>query len=482
MIGSLKSNYIYNVLNTISGLLFPLITFPYISRIIMADGIGQVQFYTSIINYVVLLTNLGIPLYGIREIARVRDNKRELSKTTLEIVTLNLLFDLIGYFIIFILAFNVSQIEVNIPLFLLLSTSIILTTIGCPWFYSGIEEFKYITIRGIVVKVLCIGFLFLTVHCKEDLMWYGCYSVLGTLGNNILNFIRLKKYIRIRTFHFVDLNIVRHIKPAFQVFILNVITSIYVNLDAVMLGFLQDTASVGYYTASTRLSHLLLGIVTSLGAVLLPRLTNLIKNEQYDVFKSLAEKSYNYILFISCPLCCGLIVLSPSLIHVFCGDAFDPAILTLQILSPIIVAIAVSNLIGIQILYPQGLVKPVILSTCVGASLNCILNFLLIPSFSQNGAAIATIVAEVSVPITQFIIAKSFIPFHLINLHFVKYLVASLIMMAGCFSITVFNFSSIINIILIPFIGTILYFSFMAIFKDDIFMNIYRTLIRKYEK
>ena len=145
MAKSVKINFIFNLINTTSGLLFPLITFSYASRIIMAEGIGQVNFYNSIISYITLFSSIGIPLYGIREIARVRDCKAELSRTTIEILVLNLLLNIIGYAAVAIICITVSRVQANIPLFLLLSVSIALTTIGCSWFYSGIEEFKYIT-------------------------------------------------------------------------------------------------------------------------------------------------------------------------------------------------------------------------------------------------------------------------------------------------------------------------------------------------
>ena len=160
MPSSIKENFIYNMIGTVSGFLFPMITFPYVSRVIMADGLGQVQFYSSIINYVVLLTSLGIPLYATREIARIRDNITDLSRTTTEIIFLNLILNVLGYAVIFIMCFTIDEVKQNIPLFLLLSTSIILTTIGCPWFFSGVEDFKYVTIRGIIIKVLCIIFLY----------------------------------------------------------------------------------------------------------------------------------------------------------------------------------------------------------------------------------------------------------------------------------------------------------------------------------
>ena len=455
------------MIGTVSGFLFPMITFPYVSRIIMAEGMGQVQFYTSIINYVVLLTSLGIPLYATREIARVRDNIVDLTKTTTEIIFLNLILNIVGYAIIFFLCFTIEEVKQNIPLFLLLSTSIILTTIGCPWFFSGVEDFKYVTLRGLIIRILCLIFLFIFVHDKDDLMLYAAYSVFGSIGNNILNFFRLRIYLRLDSLKFYDLKIWRHLKPAFAIFVFNLVTSIYVNLDKVMVGFLKDNESVGYYTAATTISHILLTAVTSLGAVMLPRLSNLVKQGDMNSFYRLARKSYNFIITMSFPICGGLFILSPSLIRLFSGEGFVPAIPTLQIISPIIVAIGISNLIGIQVLYPLGKIKIVTISTLVGAIINFTLNLLLIPKLAQNGAAIATVLAEICVTLAQLSLARKYIPFKFIDNGFIHILFTTIIMMFICHLIINFGWSDISNLILVPIIGALFYGIVMIVMKNE---------------
>jgi hypothetical protein len=470
---SLKSNFVYNALGIISNFLFPLITFPYVSRILMADGIGLVQFYTSIINYVVLLTSIGIPMYGIREVARVRDNIEELSKTVTEIILLNLFLNVIGYIAIFILSITVIEINANFYLFLILSASIILTTIGCPWFYSGIEDFKYITIRGLIVKIICVFLLFILVKTEKDILYYGIYVILGTLGNNILNFIRLKRYI---VFETKDLHPFRHLKPALAIFIFNIITSIYLNLDTVMLGFLRNSASVGYYTAAIKLSHIGLSITTSLGTVMLPRLSNLVKKGEWSTFNRLSEKSYNFLTMISFPMCLGFIIMAPILIHLFSGSNFEPAIKTLQIISPIIIALGISNLIGMQILYPLGKIKLVTISTCIGALVNFTLNLMLIPTLAQNGAAIATVVAEISVTVTQCIIARKYIPFNLINKGLLQCLIASLVMLIVCFFILRKDLPEYVCLFAIPIVGGISYVTVLLLVKNKMMWDMIGTV------
>lgn len=471
--GSVKSNYIFNMINVISGLLFPLITFPYVSRILLASGIGQVQFFTSIIDYVVILTSIGIPMYAIREIARVRDDNEQLSKTTIEILTLNVLLCLFGYLIVGSICFFVPEIQSNIKLFFLLSTSIILTAIGCTWFYSGVEDFKYITIRGLVIKTISLILLFALVRSEKDILWYGAYTVFGVLGNNVLNFIRLKKYIN---FDVGKIQPFRHFIPSIKVFVFNIVASIYVNLDVVMLGFVCGATYVGYYTAANKLAHIGLSIVTSLSVVMIPRLSYLIRKEEYEKFTRLATKAYNLILMLGIPICIGACLYADTLISVFCGDSFAPSVSTLRILSPIIIAIGVSNLIGLQILYPQGKLKLVTFSTCIGAFINVVLNLLLMPIYFQDGAAIATIVAESSVVIVQIIIASKFIPFKILTMPVLKYFLSSFIMALLCVVLNLYISSDILKLIIAPTSGALVYFSILLLFKEEMAIEISKSL------
>lgn len=393
-VNSVKRNFIFNLINTLSGLLFPLITFPYSSRIILAEGIGQVQFFVSIINYISLCTALGIPLYAVREIARVRDNKALCSKITLEILILHSLLTLIGYIIVLILVCLVSKIRVDIPLFLLLSTSLIFSTIGVSWFYQAIEDFRYVTYRAIFVRFLSLIALFVFVKNKSDLYYYASISVAAEVGNGLFNFIRLRKHIDRTLFTFKDLRILRHLKPALKIFALNLIISIYVNLDSVMLGFLSNQIAVGYYAAATKITKSVLGVVQSLGAVLLPRFSNLVSTNQMVEFERLTCDAVNFVMAISLPVTVGLIFFAAPLIHLFCGYNFEPSILTLQIMASIIIFIGVSGILGMQVLYSLGKEKIVLLSTAFGAITNFSLNWVLIPRYAQYGAGVATLVAE----------------------------------------------------------------------------------------
>lgn len=443
----------------------------------MAERIGEVNFFQSIIQYVLLLTSLGIPMYAIREIAKVRDNVALRNKTLLEILILNLILTVLGYFIIFVILMTVSKVQVNIPLFLILSISIILTTIGCDWFYQGVEDFKYITIRGIIVRSLSLILLFWLVKTQQDVLYYAICITVGSLGGNIFNFVRLKKYVKLSDLIANDLKPFRHIKPVLRIFVLNLIVSIYINLNIVMLGFMKNNESVGLFASATKLTQVILTMVTSLGAVLLPRMSNMVSNNQMSEFRVLAQKSLDFIILITLPVAFGLIFLADFLIPIFCGDTYSEAIPTLQILAPIIIFIGISNVLGIQILYPQGHENIVIFSTAIGAVINFLLNLWLIPKYDQNGAAVATFFAEFMVTATMCIIGR-----RLMWIEWKKrywgYIIATVIMMLSVYLIKQINLSFTLDFLISVFAGTVIYVLFLIFSKDPFYIT-FRTILNQ---
>lgn len=410
MAQSVKVNYILNLINTGTQMLFPLITFPYICRVIEADGIGQINFFQSIISYISLFTCLGIPMYAIREIARDRSDVVQMNRTAMEILLLHSMLTLVGYAIVAILCLTVPQIQVNIPLFLILSLTIFFTAIGCEWFYQGIEDFKYITIRGLIIKTVSVVLLFIFVKSKTDLLYYGCYTVFGVLGGNIFNFFRLRKYIHRENIIFSELHIKRHIKPVLKVFSFSVVTSIYLQLNTVLLGFLKNALAVGYFAAATKVMQMLLTMSACLGSVMMPRASHLIAENKNSEFNALIQKSYDFTLAIALPMTVGLIFCAPSLITALCGENFENSILPSQIIAPIILMVAISNVFGIQVLFPKGKINIVTLCCGIGAVVDLVLNLCLIPFFSYIGTSIAYLSAEVATTVSMYFIGKKYIP------------------------------------------------------------------------
>ena len=242
---SLKGNIILNGVNTATSLLFPIITFPYAARVLMPEGIGAVNFLNSVISYIVLLTSLGIPMYAVKEVAKYRDDRLWRGRITIEILLLSLVLCIAGYVAVWLLARFVPQIHSQSALFYVLSLSIVFNTVGVNWFYQAIEDFRFITIRALIIRTLSAAALFIFVKTPCDLLIYGLIIVGSTVGNNIINLIHLRKIIDLKAVRLKALNLKRHVRPALQLFIFNLIVSIYIHLNSVMLGFMSGAGEVG---------------------------------------------------------------------------------------------------------------------------------------------------------------------------------------------------------------------------------------------
>ena len=472
MAQSVKVNYILNLINTGTQMLFPLITFPYVCRVIEADGIGQINFFQSIISYISLFTCLGIPMYAIREIARDRSDVVKMNRTAMEILLLHSMLTLVGYAIVAILCLTVPQIQVNIPLFLILSLTIFFTAIGCEWFYQGIEDFKYITIRGLIIKTVSVVLLFIFVKSKTDLLYYGCYTVFGVLGGNIFNFFRLRKYIHRENIIFSELHIKRHIKPVLKVFSFSVVTSIYLQLNTVLLGFLKNALAVGYFAAATKVMQMLLTMSACLGSVMMPRASHLIAENREDEFNRLIQKSYDFTLAIALPMTIGLIFCAPSLITALCGVKFEHSILPSQIIAPIILMVAISNVFGIQVLFPKGKINVVTLCCGIGAVADLILNLCLIPFFSYIGTSIAYLGAEVATTVSMYFIGRKYIPIIYFKKSHLTYALGCIVMALALYGISLLQLPTLTILLLQGCSGVLAYFIILCICKDEMLVQI----------
>lgn len=470
---SVKTNYILNLINTGAQIIFPLLTFPYASRIMEPDGIGTTNFFSSIISYITIFTCLGIPTYAVREIARHRNDTFNTNKITIEIILLHFLLTLIGYLVVALLCVSIADVKNNIHLFLILSSSILFTTLGCEWFYLGIEDFTYVTIRGIIVKLLSIIFLFLFVKTKDDIILYGVYTVFVTVGGNIFNFLRLKKYINIKDINIKTINIKRHIKPTLSVFTFTLINSFFQLLNPLILGFSRNATEVGYFTTSTKLLDILLKFSYCLGVVMMPRIANLIAENKIDEFRKLSLKAYNYTLATNIPLSICLFMLSPYLINILAGNLFLPSIESTQIISPIILMVGICNVIGYQILYPIGKLKIVIFSIGVGVVVDIILNLLFISTMGYIGTSIAFLCSEISCTFTMILLGKKYLPLKLRNSSTITYIYAGIIMVVIMFAIKyIIQTNDILMATLMGSIGIICYASILIIKKEEFAISI----------
>lgn len=419
---SLRINFLMNALLTMSSFIFPLITFPYISRILLPVGSGKISFATSFVQYFNMFAQLGIPVYGIRICAQVRDNRKELTRTAHELLFLNILMGLISYIILGVLIVTVPRLRQERTLYIIISFTIVLTAIGMNWLYQALEQYTYITIRSIIFKIIAILAMFLLVHEQEDYVIYGAISIFAASASNICNFINIHKYIDLK---FVGkYNIRRHIKPVLVFFAMSCATTIYTNLDTVMLGFMKTDEDVGYYNTAVKIKSILVSLVTSLGAVLLPRASYFIKQGNMSEFKRINKKALNFVLLVSCPLTVYFIMFAKAGIFFLSGKEFGGSILPMQIIMPTLIFIGVSNILGIQMLIPLGKEKIVLYSEIAGAAVDLIINALLIPRYASAGAAIGTVAAELVVVCFQAFALRNDIGQYFKGISYIKILIA----------------------------------------------------------
>lgn len=396
---SLTVNFIMNILLTISSFIFPLVTFPYVSRILLPSGTGKVSFATSVVTYFSIFAQLGIPTYGIRACARVRDNREELTSTVHELFLINLIMSCFSYIVFFLVVCMTPRLCQERLLFVIISTTIFFNLIGMEWLYKALEQYTYITIRSVLFKLLAFIAMFLFVHEQNDYIYYGAITIFAASASGILNFLNVHKLINRKSSH--PYNLHKHMKPVFVFFAMSCATTVYTNLDTVMLGFMKSDAEVGLYNAAVKVKMVLLGIVTSLGTVLLPRVSYYLENNMVEEFRKIASKAIHFVFLFAGALCIYFVIFAEESILFLSGPAYTGAVLPMQIIMPTLILVGLTNIMGIQMLVPMGKEICVLYSEITGAVLDLILNMILIPFYGATGAAVGTLAAEAAVWLVQ---------------------------------------------------------------------------------
>jgi O-antigen/teichoic acid export membrane protein len=396
-----------NAILTMTQFIFPIITFPYISRILLPLGTGKVSFAVSVISYFAMFAQLGIPIYGIRACASVRDDKDELSKTVHELLILNIVMSIIVYLFLFTGLAIIPRFRSEKVLFIILSTTILFNTIGMEWLYKALEKYTFITVRSVGFKLIAMIAMFLFVQKEDDYIAYGIILIFAASASNVFNFFYVYKLIRLKPF--LKYNLKQHLKPILIFFTMSCATTIYTNLDTVMLGFMKSDEDVGYYIAAVKIKTIFVSLVTSLGTVLLPRASYYVKHGFNDEFYRIARKAINFVIIFATPISLYFMLFAKEGIIFLSGNAYEGSILPMQIIMPTLLLIGFTNIMGMQILVPLGRERVVLYSVVAGAVIDLGINFFLIPKFSSAGAAIGTLAAEAFVWIIQYIALRGII-------------------------------------------------------------------------
>lgn len=381
-------NAVFHVLYQLLNVLFPLITSIYVSRIILPEGIGRVSYAQNIASYFITLAPLGVASYGVRVIAQSHNNIKNLENKFSELFCINFLSTLffsVIYYIIIIFIFNY-----DIELYYICGLQIILNFFNVDWFYQGLEEYKYITIRSFIIKVISLIAVFVFVQNTNDYLKYAFISVCAVAGNYIFNIIYLRRYVRL---NLKKLNLKQHLVPEFILALNILLINLYSKTDITMLGSMKNNTITGYYSNAFKIVNIVIMMSIAITDVFLPRLSYYY-NFDKKRYTQLLNKGIQIIIFIVFPTVVGLDIIAPELIPLLFGQAFKPASETVIILSPLIVIKGIGNLVCYQVLISTGNEKKQTFPYLISALLNVFLNFMLIPSMSQNGAAIASVLSE----------------------------------------------------------------------------------------
>lgn len=472
---SVAKNYIYNVLYEILAIIIPLITTPYLSRVLGAEKIGIYSYTISITTYFILFGSLGISMYGKREIAYVQDNKSKRSIIFWEIFLLKCI-TLSLSMIIFYFSFCING-TYNIYYKILL-LEIIGNIIDISWYFQGLEEFKKTVIRNTIVKVISVVSIFLFVKTQNDLFKYFLIYVCSTLFGNLTLWFYMPKYSE--KIHLNKLDIKKHIKPTIMLFIPQIATQIYTVLDKTMIGtIVLDKSEVGYYEQAQKIVKLLMTLATSLGTVMMPRIASTYAKGDKDKVKQYMNKSFAFIMMLAFPLMLGLISISPKFVPIFYGKGFEKVTPLLCIISPIIVAIGLSNVIGTQYLLPTKQQTKYTISVVIGAIVNFILNIIFINKWASLGASLATVLAEITVTTTQFILVRKEIRIIDVLKISYKYVIASIIMFITSIIIGILIKNYLISVITQVIISSIIYFSLLLLMKDKTIISFVHVIQKK---
>ncbi len=479
---SIKKNFIMNAILTVSTVIFPLITIPYISRVLGPAGKGRVSTATSVIAYFVMLAQLGIPTYGIRACARVREDKEQLTRTAHELLMINLIMSAVSYVLLAaaLLFVPIPQLQENRFLYVIISMTILLSSIGMEWLYKALEQYTYITIRSIVFKLIAVVAMFLLVRAESDYLVYGAITIFASSASNILNLVNAHKYIGFRPVGHYDLR--RHLKLVAVFFAMACATTIYTHLDTVMLGFMLTDADVGYYDTAVKIKVILVSVVTSLGAVLLPRSSYYVEQGNTGAFRKITLKALNFVTLLAVPLSVFFILFAKESILVLAGNRYYEAITPMQVIMPTLFLIGITNILGIQILVPTGREKTVLYSEITGALIDVVINVLLIPRMRSTGAAVGTLIAEFAVLLVQYHALRGEVRDTVREIHWFNIITGILLGIAASVWVKALGLGSFLTLAVAAVLFFGIYGGFLMIRKETMVMEIYGQAMEKIRK
>ncbi|WP_137597321.1 flippase [Paucilactobacillus kaifaensis] len=446
-------NYLYNMSYQILVLLAPLITVPYVARVLGSHGVGVNSYTNSWITFFLLLGQMGIALYGNREIAYHRDNKLDRSKIFWEIEILQALTIMFAYVVFLIFLFRFSHAQR--PFFLIQSLLIVAGGLDVSWYFMGMEDFKKTVLRNAVIKIVSIALIFALVKGPDDLGRYILLLGMSQVVGNLTLWPYLKESVQ-----FIKISILRpfkHFYPALLLFIPTITTQVYLVVNRIMLGRLDSIIAAGQFDYADKITKLVLAVVTATGSVMLPHIAHKFADGDVRGIRQSLYNSFDFVTALAVPMMFGLAAISTSFAPWFLGNEFAPTAKIMFIESPAIVLIAWSNVTGTQYLMPVNRVKEFTASVAVGAAVNIVCNLFLIEVFGANGAALATVISEFVVTALQIYFIRTTIRRRQLFKYTWKYIVSGGVMFIVVYRLNSMMHMNLTNLIIQVIIGSIIY-------------------------
>jgi len=393
---AIKQNIIYNSILTTSNLIFPFITFPYVNRILNPEGIGVVNFANSFIQIFVILCSLGIPFYGIREIAKVRDDVSLRSKLVWELTFLKLCCFALILIVYIALIFTVPKFNNMLPFFLWGITSILLSVLDFNYFFTAIENFKFITIRTVAFQIVSVFLTFVLIKTPQDTLKYFLLPIIILLLNTLVNLNYLRKFVSWNGYKLIG-HLKRHYKPLLLLFSILLFSSVYNLMDTTILGFMAGDDSVGFYSTVYKINRVPISIIMVVAPVLIPKISVEFSQGNFSEIERLLSKTLRLNIFVGVALMFGVVAIAPEIVEILAGKAFEPSVVTLTIMSPLALIIGITTCFSTQFLVPAGKDNLLMKAVLFGTVISIILNVVLINFFRHNGSAAANIITEIIV-------------------------------------------------------------------------------------
>ena len=406
---SLGINALLNGLRSILNLLFPLITFPYVSRTLSVDSMGIYNFSNTYINYFLLIAGLGVATYAVREGAKYRDNKEKISTFASQVFTINVISTIIAYVLLLLSLLIFGNLYNYISCILIFSLQLLFTTLGTEWIYTIYEDYSYITIRSIIFKILSIILLFLLVKTPNDYLWYAAITVFAGVGSNILNYIHAKSFCKIKLIKVKNVDWKYHLKPILIIFASSVAVTLYVSSDTTILGLLKGNYDVGIYSVSVKIYTIAQTLLSALLTVTIPRLAMLLGKYKLREYNQVLSNVIGTLSVLVLPVSVGLIMLSKEIILIIAGKKYLPSTSSLQIITWAIIFSIFSWIFNQCVLIPAKRESKSLRNTFITGIANIGLNFILIPFLSYDGTSLSTVIAEFMVMVLNGYSARDYI-------------------------------------------------------------------------